>query len=62
MDTDERRQLQNELRKLSNHLDYLVDSQRREQVNALRWQLFPNNFTEKGDFSFPYCSNKNNPK
>lgn len=54
MDTDERRQLQNELRKLSKHLDYLVDSQRREKVNALRWQLYPLNFTKNGNFSFPY--------
>lgn len=54
MDANERKQLQSELKKLSNNLDYLADPRRREKVNDLRWRLFPVNFTQDGKFSFPY--------
>lgn len=62
MDTNERKQLQRELRQLTKTLDYLTDRQRKEMVNFLRWQLFPNNFTKDGEFSFPRFDNQEEAK
>lgn len=62
MNADERKQLQRELKQLTKELDYLVNPILKEKVNVLRWQLYPKNFTENGDFSFPYRSNKDNPE
>lgn len=61
MNAYERKQLQRELRQLTKTLDYLTDPQRKEKVNLLRWQLFPNNFTKDGAFSFSHHNNQEEP-